>query len=221
MRRELHGFAVALQVAAQLVVVALGMREVDAGDVDRERAVDEDRHVRQPALRAELIEREHDLLRAPDGERGNDHLAAARRGAADHLRQPVERALGRIVHRAAVGRLADQPVAVRHLRRIAHDRPVRVADVAGEAEPDVAPALARFEHHGGRAQDVAGVAVLDGHVARRRERLAVRDAGEELERALGVGLAVERLGRRLALRAPPLVDELERRAPGSTRCRGA
>ena len=62
----------------------------------------------------------------------------------------------------------------------------------------VRAALAHFEHHGGRAQDVAGVAVLDGDVARRRERLAVPDRGEELERALGVGLAVERLDRRLA-----------------------
>ena len=33
--------------------------------------------------------------------------------------------------------------------------------------------------------------------------------GEELERALGIGLAVERLGRRLTLPCPPLVHELE------------
>jgi hypothetical protein len=85
------GVGLGLEVRAQLLVVALGMREIDAGGVDRERAVDVDRDVGQAALRAQRVEREHHLLGAADREGGDDHLAAARGGAADHLGQPIGR----------------------------------------------------------------------------------------------------------------------------------
>ena len=84
-RREGEDGAVVLDELARLFVVALGVALEDVGDVHRERAVDEDGQVGDAAGDVQLVQRVDDLLRAADGEGGDDDLALARDGVVDDL----------------------------------------------------------------------------------------------------------------------------------------
>ena len=66
-----------VQILARLRVEALGMIAMHLGHVDRQRAVDEERDIRDPLLVDKLVQQQHQLLRAPHGERRHDDPAAA------------------------------------------------------------------------------------------------------------------------------------------------
>ena len=122
-----------MQVLVDLVVEAFRMRAEHAGDVHRERAVDEDRYGGQPVLIHELMQQENQLLGAPYGERGNDQAAAARDGACDDFFQRVDRVAGSRVFPAAVGAFHDEVVAWRKRFGIADNGQSGSAHVAENA----------------------------------------------------------------------------------------
>src|SRR5690606_23022389 len=75
---EAEGVVVGEHVVEELAVVALRVRLEDAGDVDGEGAVHEDGDAGDAVLVPELVERVDELLRAADGEGGDDDLPAPR-----------------------------------------------------------------------------------------------------------------------------------------------
>ena len=97
------------------------------------------------------------LLGPLDGEDGNDHLAAAGDRLGNHLLQlRLDRAVIFVIA-VAVGRFHHDVIGLGEDRRVADDRPVPLAQVAGENDsPRLAViAHAQFDHR--RAENVAGV----------------------------------------------------------------
>ena len=111
--------------------------------------------VQQPV---EIIDQ---LLGPLDGEDGNDQLAAGGDGLGYHFLQlRLDRAVVLVVA-VAVGRFHHDVIGLGEDGRVADDRPVPLAQVAGEDDP---PRLAvvghpQLDHR--RAQDMAGI-VKDG-----------------------------------------------------------
>ena len=90
-RLKPKGSSPLVRYCARLLVEALGVVAMDLGDVHRQRAVHEDRDIRNPLLVGELVQQQHQLLRTPDGEGRDDDPPAAPRGPVDHVGQLVDR----------------------------------------------------------------------------------------------------------------------------------
>ena len=111
----------------------LGMHAEDGGRVDRERAVDIDRHIGNPPGAMQLVQAVDDLLGPAERERGDQHLAAAGRGAAHRLAQPVFRGRNGLVVAVGVGGFDDEGVdRSRRGLGVTNDRQAGAADVTGE-----------------------------------------------------------------------------------------
>ena len=68
----------------------------------------------------------HDDLRTAQAERRNQHLAAARQGAAHHLAHLDGRLFHSFMEAAAVGAFADEQVGRRHDRRLGAETAGRI-----------------------------------------------------------------------------------------------
>jgi hypothetical protein len=99
-----------------------------------------------------------------------------------------------LVQTIAVGRLGDQHVALGDARRIAQDRQVLPAVVAGEHDAPLAATDLGVHHHHRRAEDVAGLEELDAQLRHHLELLVVRHRLDQAQRAFDVLDLVERLG---------------------------
>ena len=194
---------------ARLGVEALRVLAVDRGRQARERAVDEDRHVRDLAPAGQFVQRRHQLLGPPHGERRHDHPPAAGDRARHRLAQGAHRLGLRGMVAVAVRALEHQHVHPGRHVGVAQDRAVRPPEVPAEADPQHAAAAAELEGGQGRAEDVPRVVVADLDALGQRPRLAVAVRHEALERRHDVGRPVERAPRRLPLRLRPPIDVLE------------
>ena len=124
-----------LEERPRLLVVVVGVAAVDVGRLGGHRRVEVERQGRDLALLEEPIELPDDLLGPPDGERRDEEHAVALGDEADGLAEDADRLLLRLVLAAAVGRLDEDVVGVGHDRRVAEDRRVGPAEVAGEDDP--------------------------------------------------------------------------------------
>ena len=125
--------------------------------IGRHRAVEKCGHYGNPLL-AEQPGKVIDHLLGPfDGEDGHDQLSAAAHGFQHHLLELRLNGLVVVVQPVAVGRFHYHIVGLGKDRRVADDRSVHLAQVAGENDPRRAfPAgHAQLDHC--RAEDVPGV----------------------------------------------------------------
>ena len=167
--------------------------------LDRHRAVDEHRQNRDASLFLEPLEPVDQLLDPADREGWNNHAAAARGRAANHLGQ-LRSVVVFDVHAVAVGRLDEQVVRFRHHRGIRQHGTVEAAEIAAEEDRAAAGADARV----GRAEQVPGVDEFHLDVRGHRHRPVVADGLELRDRAKRVGLAVERKRRLVFREAVPV-----------------
>ena len=100
----------------------------------------------------ELMQDHHQLLRASHREAGNDDFSAAPGRAIHHIRQRCGNVRDGLVKPVSVGALHDQVVDRVGRDRIAEDRQMLAAYVAGEGQAHAVG----FDDHGGRAEHVAG-----------------------------------------------------------------
>ena len=92
-RLKPNGSSPLVRYARVSVIEALGVVAMHLGHVERQRAIHEERDVGNALFVDKLVEQQHELLRAPHGERGHDDASAAARGAVDHVGQLVDHVL--------------------------------------------------------------------------------------------------------------------------------
>ena len=184
----------------------LGMQPEDIGGVDGQRAVHVDRDAGNRAGPKQLVDLVDQFLGSSQREGGDEQLPSPAGHPADDL---AEAGLG-IEHRLVVA------VAVRGLDDEGVDRTsgrIGVADDRQAAPPDVSredeAVRASFgdpEIHRSRAQDVAGVGVLEGQILAKVMGPAIRQSDHQVLHGHRVLQGVERLA--LRPRAPMLLQEL-------------
>ena len=206
-----HGIGLVELALAEIVVLAV--LAVDRRGVAGHRAVEIDRQIGNAVVALEHLQEVDQLLRPADGERRDQHHAAALDRALDDARQRVEdRAVGMIA--IAVGAFADEVVARRRRGGIVVERAVVAADVAGEQNPQRRRAVADFDFDHVRAEQMAGVVVAHPDRLGGREPLAALGGAKQLHR-----LARRRGRRRAAARAcassSPCGWRSRRPAPGT------
>ena len=139
------------------------------------------------------------LLRAADGERGDDDVAAAVERALQHFGEGagvVEAHL--FVEAVAVGGLDDKHIGTFHALRVAQKGLVRVAHVAAEDHLALRVALAQPQFDGRGAEQMADVRKAYLHAFQHGQALAIAAGAQKVERALGVFQVVDRLHGRAA-----------------------
>ena len=105
----------------------------------------------------QLADQIEDLLRAPDGERGDDHVAAAVERALDHVGKEVDRIGVVVVKAVAVSGFHDDIIGLMDVVHRADDRHVAVAEIAAEDDLFRLAALRQPDLNRGRAEQMAGV----------------------------------------------------------------
>ena len=147
-----------LEEGERLGVVALRVAEVDVVRLAGHGRVDEQWQVRNLALPDQVVQEPDEVLGPTDGEgRDEEHAAVARHVGDD--RDQLAHGLVRIgVLAVAIGRLHDDHVRRGQRCRVPEDRRVRPAEVAGEHDRQLRPALvADSELDDRRAEDVTRV----------------------------------------------------------------
>ncbi len=154
----------------------------------------------------ELVDLVDQLLGPPQCEGRDEQLAAPAGHPANDLAQAGLGIEDRLVVPVTVGGLDDQGVDRTGGRiGVADDRQARPPDVAREDEPVSAP-FRDPEVHRGRAQDVAGVGVLEGQVLAQVVGPAIRQADHQVLHGHRVLQGVEWLA--LRPRPPALLQKL-------------
>ncbi len=172
----------------QMIAIAIvHLRNVSGG-----RAVHVQRRPRQDAVAHPAAQVVDDDLGAPEAEGGNQHLAAAGQGAADHVAHAGRQAVHALVDAAAVGAFADEQVGRRYGRRLAQERQAAPTEVAGEGDAADArrPGDRQLGHR--RAEDVTGVEEAQPDVRGNVVRRLVGDGHALQDDAVGVGARVRR-----------------------------
>ena len=176
------------------------MLQRDLGGGRRHRRIDVDLRCRDPAFAIELHEQVDDVLRATDGERRDHDVAASHGQCLGHdLGEFVERLGHRAVEAVAVRRFHHEHVGLLDEFRIAHQRMAGLPEIAGEHDAPRAAPLVDGDLDDRRPEDVPGVDEPRAHVRMRRDRVAVLDGAQSLERRHRLHDRVERC--RLAGRA--------------------
>ena len=205
---EVRHLAVLAEDLERILIEVAEVLEEDARRIDGQRAVDDDRDVRvEPSLTVQPVEVVEERLRAADGKRRDDEVAAAVHRLVDNL---DERRLlvVELVQAVAVRRLRDDEVGAVDDRRVAQERLVRLAKVAREDELRLLVALLHVDLEDSRAEDMARIAEEDAQVVRQAQFLVVRDGRELLERVHRIVDAVKRLNRLIAAPPPLAVHQL-------------
>src|SRR5678815_1632832 len=107
---ETKRIGAALKELARFLVVTLRVFSKCFRRVDGQRAVDENRNGRNSLSVHQLMQHEHDLLRAAHREAWYDDFSAAGGGAADHVGEFLGGLSELLVQAVAVGALDDQVV---------------------------------------------------------------------------------------------------------------
>ena len=187
---------------AGLVVEKARVRlQKDARGLVGERAVHIHGEVRVAVHHAgvlDLADEIQQLLRAADGERRDDHVAAAVERALDAVRERGQIVHARAVAAVAVGRLDEHVVRARDGLRVADDGLVGVADVAGKDDLLFRAALGEPCLDARAAEQVADIREADDDVFPDLNALAVAAWAQQTQHALHVLERIQRLGRRLA-----------------------
>ena len=166
-----------------------------------ERAVDIHGEVRVAVHHAgvlDLADEIQQLLRAADGERRDDHVAAAVERALDAVRERGQIIHARAVTAVAVGRLDEHVVRARDGLRVADDGLVGVADVAGKDDLLFRAALGEPRLDARAAEQVADIREADDDVFPDLDALAVAARTQQTQHALYVLERIQRFGCRLA-----------------------
>ena len=177
-------------VGAHLVAAGVDVRRLDG-----QRAVHPYREPVVPAQAAfglDLPQQIQQLLRPPDGEARDHHVAAAVERVLQHPRQVRGIVRARAVQPVAVGRFDDHRVGRGRCLRIADQRPVHVAKIAGKQQP---LRFAVFRHRdvdAGRAQQMSRIGKADLHAVEQVDVRAVAARDKLPDRALRVLGRVQR-----------------------------
>ena len=135
--------------AAGVLVPLLGVLAEDAGDGDRQRAVDIDGKLGDLLGVDEFVEKQHELLRALDGEGGNDDVSAARGDALHDAGELLLHVADGCVQAVAIGALHDEVVGGGRGVGIADDGQVLAANVAGKEQARLLALLHGVDQHVG------------------------------------------------------------------------
>ena len=148
---------------------------------------------------ADLADIVEHLLRASDGERRDDEIAAAVERALDIIGQQLDRRNMAVVQTVAVGRFDHNIVRVRdRFRHVADDGLVEIADIAAEHHLALHAVLGHKDLDAGAAEQVAHIAEADGEVLADLHQLVIAHRAQMRDGGLGVVERVDRLIRRSA-----------------------
>ena len=196
-----HVGAVLHQRQRVVVQIAPQVAAENGGGLLRQRAVHihgEILHGGDKPLVLDLPDEVQQLLRSAHGEGGDDHVAALAQRLVDDLRQLIGVAPHLGVVAVAVGGLRQHIVGAGEKLRVADDRLIHVADIAGEHDGALLVPLPADEPDAGAAQQMSGVDELRRYAVHHRHVLLVFAGLDELADAQGVGHGVDRLYLRAA-----------------------
>ncbi len=180
------------------------------GGVHRQGAVYIDLDAGNVAAGVQLVQSVDDLLRAPDGKGGDDHLAALASRFVHDIAQFFACVGVILVQPVTIGGFHDDDIGFGKCLGGGQDGAAGAANVAAEDDPPLF-ACAEFAHidlYGGSAQDMAGLeegnldAIGDRHLA------LETDADKLVEARLHILLRVQRLHWRQTVALALLVDIL-------------
>ena len=166
----------------------------DMGGVDRQGRIDIDGDAGQASVVVELVEYIDYLLRAPDGETGDDEFALLidARGF-DDAEQFLFADKRVVVQAVTVGGLADEVVALREELRRAEDMAVEAPDVARVGDAFPLALLLDFERADGGAEHVPRVGEGEEDIVTDAETAVVANGDKVLHALLDVVVVVEGL----------------------------
>lgn len=166
----------------------------DMGGVDRQGRIDIDGDAGQASVVVELVEYIDYLLRAPDGETGDDEFALLidARGF-DDAEQFLFADKRVVVQAVTVGGLADEVVALREELRRAEDMAVEAPDVARVGDAFPLALLLDFERADGGAEHVPRVGEGEEDIIADAETAVVAHGDKVLHALLDVVVVVEGL----------------------------
>ena len=174
------------------------MLQVERRRVRSHGAVDEDRYLRNPPFVLQPAPEEEDLLRAADGECGDEERSAALHGVEDRGLELLAGRLGRM-RAVAVSAFQQHRVRLDGIVGIGEERGPVAAQVAGEQEPPaVGPDVEECA-----AENVAGLVEGDLDAVDHVDGNVVPEPFQPPRRGLGIGGGVQRQSRlMLAVPAP-------------------
>ena len=141
----------------------------------------------------QLADQIEDLLRAPDGEGGDDHVAAAVERALDHVGKEMDRIGVVVVQPVAVSGFHNDIIGLVNVVHRADDRHVAVAEVAAEDDLFRLAALGQPDLDRGRAEQMTGVDKAQRDVVADVDELADLAGAEAVDSRLHVVKVVHRL----------------------------
>lgn len=193
-RIETEGVIVEAQHVLHVGVEFGQIHAEDMGGVDRQRRIDIDGDAGQAPVVVELVEYIDYLLRAPDGETGDDEFAFLidARGF-DDAEQFLFADKRVVVQAVTVGGLADEVVTLREELRRAEDMAVEASDVARVGDAFPLAVLPDIKRANGGAEHMPRVGKGEKDIVADTETAVVSHGNEMLHALLDVVVVVEGL----------------------------
>ncbi len=193
-RIETEGVVVETQDVLHVGVEFGQIHAEDMGGVDRQGRIDIDGYARQAPVVVELVEDIDYLLRAPDGETGDDEFAFLIDACGlDNAEQFLFADKRVVVQAVAVGGFADEVVALREELRRAEDMTVEASDVAGVGDAFPLAVLPDIKRANGGAEHMPRVGKGEKDIVTDTETAVVAHGNEMLHALLDVVVVVEGL----------------------------
>ena len=147
------------------------MLVVNVRGVHAQRAVHENRDARQFAGAGQFVQHIDNLLRAPDGKRGDDDFAVLLERFADEFADQIVRVRALLVDARGVGGFDLEIIHVLDGNRVAQQFIAAAPDVAGEQLAEFSAVFLNVQNHLRRTENVSGVAERDGHAGHGLKRI--------------------------------------------------
>ena len=138
-----------------------GMFFVNGRRVHAQRAVHENRDARKFSGASQFVQHINDLLRAPDGKRGDDNFAALLERFADEFADQFVGVRALLVNARGVGGFDLEIIHVLDGNRVAQQFIAAAPDVAGEQPAEFSAVFLNVQNHLRGTEDVSGVAERD------------------------------------------------------------
>ena len=140
-----------------------GMFFVNVRGVHAQRAVHENRDARQFAGAGEFMQHINDLLRAPDGKRGNDDFAFLLKRFADEFADQIVGVRALLMDARGVGGFDLKIIHILDGNRVAQQFIAAAPDVAAEKTAEFFAVFLHIQNHLRRTENMSGIAERDGH----------------------------------------------------------
>ena len=169
------------------------MTVVNLDDLRRHRTVQENFPAPELPVVPVPCEPVQQFLAATDGEGRDQHVAAVAPGLREDVAEFGDRFGAVAMQPAAIGRFHQHQVGARRRIGIAQDRRIERADIAGKNQRTRGAVLVGLQRHGGRAEDMAGIAQGQAQPRQDLAGLAIRQRAHQSHHRTDVAAGEQRL----------------------------